>query len=58
LVDKQGNIRSRYDKMGVPMLFYSGLNYKDPEGKEPSLGGKYHPEIEFLKEDIKKLLAE
>ncbi len=58
LVDKQGNIRSRYDKMGVPILFYSGLNYKDPEGKDPSLAGKYHPEIEFLKEDIKKLLAE
>ena len=44
--------------MGVPILFYSGLNYKDPEGKDPSLAGKYHPEIEFLKEDIKKLLAE
>lgn len=58
LVDKQGNIRSRYDKMGVPLLFYSGLNYKDAEGKEPSLGGKFHPEIELLKEDIQKLLAE
>jgi protein SCO1/2 len=58
LVDKEGNIRSRYDKTGVPILFYSGLNYKDPEGKEPSLNGKYHPEIELLKEDIKKLLAE
>ncbi|MGU9937215.1 SCO family protein [Empedobacter brevis] len=58
LVDKQGNIRSRYTTSGVPLLFYSGLNYKDPQGKEPSLSGAYHPEIEFLKEDIKKLLAE
>lgn len=58
LVDKQGNIRSRYNKSGVPMLFYSGLNYKDPEGKETSLSGEYHPEIEYLKEDIKILLAE
>jgi protein SCO1 len=58
LVDKQGNIRSRYDKMGVPILFYSGLNYKDPEGQVTALNGQYHPEIEFLKEDIKKLLAE
>lgn len=58
LIDKQGNIRSRYSKSGVPILFYSGLNYKDSEGKEPSLGGKYHPEIDYLKEDIKRLLAE
>jgi len=58
LVDQQGNIRSRFGKNGVPILFYSGLNYKDADGKEPALGGKYHPEIEFLKEDIKKLLNE
>ncbi|WP_313376531.1 SCO family protein [Chishuiella sp.] len=58
LVDKQGNIRSRYNEAGVPILFYSGLNYKDTNGKTPSLSGKYHPEIEYLKEDIKKLLAE
>lgn len=58
LVDKQGNIRSRYNEAGIPILFYSGLNYKDPNGKTPSLSGKYHPEIEYLKEDIKKLLTE
>lgn len=58
LVDKQGNIRSRYNETGIPILFYSGLNYKDANGKTPSLSGKYHPEIEYLKEDIKKLLTE
>ncbi len=58
LVDKEGNIRSRYYSNGMPIMFYSGLNYKDPEGKEMALDGTYHPEIEWLKEDMRKLLAE
>ncbi|MDA4694097.1 hypothetical protein NY544_00080, partial [Enterobacter hormaechei] len=56
LVDKNGNIRSRYGKDGMPILYYSGLNYKDPGGKEAELSGKYHPDRELLIEDIKKLL--
>lgn len=58
LVDKNGKIRSRYGANGVPILYYSGLNYSDPEGRKESLAGTYHPEIEWLKEDIKKLLEE
>ncbi len=58
LVDKKGKIRSRYNSSGVPVLYYSGLNYSDPEGKKESLGGAFHPQIEWLKEDIKKLLEE
>jgi len=55
LVDKNGNIRCRY-KYNVPILYYSALNYEDPEGKIPKLTGKYHPDREFLIEDIRKLL--
>lgn len=56
LVDKEGNIRCRYNKDQMPILYYSGLNYEDPEGKIPKLNGKYHPDREILIEDIKKLL--
>ncbi|MFN1219538.1 SCO family protein [Chryseobacterium kwangjuense] len=56
LVDKEGNIRCRYNKDHMPILYYSGLNYEDPEGKTPKLTGKYHPDREILIEDIKKLL--
>lgn len=43
LVDKEGNIRSRYDKYGNPIAFYDGL----------SLDG-----VIMLKDDITKLLNE
>lgn len=56
LVDKEGNIRSRFGKNGLPVLYYSGLNYSDSNGKNESLGGTYHPQVEWLKEDIRKLL--
>lgn len=56
LVDQEGNIRCRYNKDNMPILYYSGLNYEDPEGKTPKLNGKYHPDREKLIEDIKKLL--
>ena len=56
LVDQQGNIRSRYGKDGMPILYYSGLNYEDPQGKNAQLSGKYHPDRELLIEDIKKHL--
>lgn len=56
LVDKEGNIRCRYDKHNMPILYYSGLNYEDPEGKNAKLNGKYHPDREILIEDIRKLL--
>jgi len=58
LVDKQGKIRSRTNGHGIPKLYYSGLNYTDPEGKKPSLNGIYHPDVDLVIEDIKKLLAE
>lgn len=58
LVDKQGKIRSRTNGHGIPKLYYSGLNYTDPEGTKPSLNGTYHPDIALVIEDIKKLLAE
>ena len=58
LVDKKGKIRSRYDANGVPIMYYSGLNYADKEGKNESLGGEFHPEINKLEEDIQKLLNE
>ncbi|GGD83178.1 SCO family protein [Planktosalinus lacus] len=41
LIDKDGNIRSRYDEFGNPKIYYNGLEDN---------------EIEMLKEDIKKLL--
>lgn len=56
LVDQDGNIRCRYNKDNMPILYYSGLNYQDPEGKVAQLTGKYHPDREKLVEDIKKLL--
>jgi len=56
LVDKDGNIRCRYNKENMPILYYSGLNYEDPEGTVPKLNGKYHPDREMLIEDIRKLL--
>lgn len=56
LVDKNGKIRSRYNASGIPILYYSGINYEDPKGKTSSLTGKYHPEMDMLKEDIKVLL--
>lgn len=58
VIDKNGKIRSRYSDQGVPILYYSGLNYKDEEGKEPDLRGEFHPQINRMKEDIQKLLAE
>lgn len=58
LVDKTGKIRSRYNDKGMPILYYSGLNYTDPEGKNESLGGEFHPEVEYLKQDIRALLNE
>lgn len=56
LVDQEGNIRCRYNKENMPILYYSGLNYEDTEGKIPKLTGKYHPDREILIEDIRKLL--
>ena len=56
LVDQQGNIRCRYNKNNMPILYYSGLNYEDSEGNNPKLNGKYYPDREILIEDIKKLL--
>lgn len=56
LVDKEGNIRSRFGENGLPFLYYSGLNYSDPKGKKESLGGTYHPQVEWLIEDIRELL--
>lgn len=56
LVDKDGNLRCRFDENNMPVLYYSGLNYDDPEGTTTSLRGKYHPDREKLIEDIKKLL--
>ncbi|WP_379968398.1 SCO family protein [Epilithonimonas sp. UC225_85] len=56
LVDKEGYLRSRFDENNSPILYYSGLNYEDPEGKTTSLVGKYHPDREKLIDDIRKLL--
>lgn len=56
LVDKEGNIRSRFGENNLPILYYSGLNYEDPEGKKHNLSGKFHPDRERLIEDIQKLL--
>lgn len=56
LVDKEGKIRSRFDENNMPILYYSGLNYKDVEGKTADLKGNYHPDREKLIEDIRKLL--
>ena len=56
LVDQDGNLRCRFDENNRPVLYYSGLNYDDPEGTKTSLRGKYHADREKLIEDIKKLL--
>lgn len=56
LVDKDGNLRCRFDENNMPVLYYSGLNYDDPKGTKTSLRGKYHADREKLIEDIKKLL--
>lgn len=58
LVDKQGNIRCRTDEKGIPILYYSGLNYSDEGGKKVDLKGKFKPEVEMLAQDVKKLLEE
>lgn len=58
LVDQEGNLRSRFDENNSPILYYSGLNYEDPEGKTTSLVGKYHPDREKLIKDIQKLLKQ
>lgn len=58
LVDQKGYLRCRYGENGVPILYYSGLNYRDPEATKSDLHGRYHPDIDALKEDIKILLTE
>lgn len=56
LVDKEGNLRCRFGENNIPILYYSGLNYEDPDGKIPNLKGQYHPDREKLIQDIRKLL--
>lgn len=58
LVNQAGTIvcRSKEDENLLPILYYSGLNYSDPEGNNAQLTGKYHPDREMLIEDIQKLL--
>lgn len=58
LVDKKGNVRCRFGKDGMPILYYSGLNYEDEAGEKLKLDGKYHPDRKILIEDIRKLLDE
>ena len=58
LVDKEGNVRCRFGKDGMPILYYSGLNYDDQDGKNASLKGKFQPDRKLLIEDIQKLLEE
>ena len=58
LVDKHGKLRCRFNENNQPILYYSGLNYEDKEGKTSKLNGKYHPDREKLIEDIEKLLKE
>ena len=58
LVDKEGNVRCRFGKDGMPILYYSGLNYDDQGGKNASLKGKFQPDRKLLIEDIQKLLEE
>ncbi len=47
LIDKEGNIRSRYDKNGNPIMYYRAI----PEGD-------FSDQISELKKDIKLLLKE
>lgn len=56
LVDQNGNVRCRFDKNNRPILYYSGLNFEDEEGKKPLFTGKFHPDREYLIEDIRELL--
>jgi protein SCO1/2 len=58
LVDKNGKIRCRKDKNNNPIVYYTGLNYNDPDGMEEDLAGKYKPGVKAITEDIKKLLEE
>ncbi len=58
LIDKKGMIRSRKDKSGNPIVYYSGLNYLDAEGFEEDFSGPFKPGIEALKQDINLLLKE
>ncbi|WP_333696673.1 SCO family protein [Flavobacterium sp.] len=58
LIDKKGKIRCRKDNSGNPIVYYSGLNYSDPEGFEEDFSGQYKPGIQALKQDIKVLLNE
>ena len=58
LVDKKGNVRCRLGEDGMPILYYSGLNYEDAEGKKPKLDGRFQPDRKILIEDVKKLLKE
>lgn len=58
LVDQNGNIRSRLNDQNMPILYYSGLNYDDPEGTKENLTGKFHPDRERLIEDIRLLLKQ
>lgn len=58
LVDKNGIIRSRFNEIGMPILYYSALNYETPDGKTADLKGKFSPEIDWLIEDIKILLKD
>lgn len=58
LVDQEGNVRCRYGEDGMPILYYSGLNYEDAGGKNPKLDGQFQPDRKILIEDIKKLLEE
>ena len=37
----------------MPILYYSGLNYEDENGKNPKLDGKFQPDRKLLIEDIK-----
>ena len=57
-MDKNGNVRCRFGKDGLPILYYSGLNYEDENGTKPKLNGKYQPDRKILIEDIKKFLEE
>ena len=41
LVDKNGIIRSRFNEIGMPILYYSALNYETPDGKTADLKGNF-----------------
>lgn len=52
LIDRKGNIRSRTDKFGNPIIYYRG---SIEQGAKVAPGGE-EPQINILMEDIKKLL--